>query len=76
VDASQRQLQLFADAVAHDLRAPLRSIRELLGPARTPCRGRSTTPTATTSAVSALPPSAMSGLLAQLSELSAVTRAN
>ncbi|RNF83674.1 sensor histidine kinase [Montanilutibacter psychrotolerans] len=26
LDASQRQLQLFADAVAHDLRAPLRSI--------------------------------------------------
>ena len=26
LEASQRQLQLFADAVAHDLRAPLRSI--------------------------------------------------
>lgn len=26
LDASQQQLQLFADAVAHDLRAPLRSI--------------------------------------------------
>lgn len=31
LEASQRQLQLFADAVAHDLRAPLRSIENFSG---------------------------------------------
>lgn len=30
-EASRRQLQLFADAVAHDLRAPLRSIQSFSG---------------------------------------------
>ena len=30
-DASDRQLQMFADAVAHDLRAPLRSIESFSG---------------------------------------------
>ena len=30
-DASERQLQMFADAVAHDLRAPLRSIESFSG---------------------------------------------
>jgi PAS domain S-box-containing protein len=31
LEAAQRQLQLFADAVAHDLRAPLRSIESFSG---------------------------------------------
>ena len=75
LDASNRQLQLFADAVAHDLRAPLRSIESfsaLLGE-RAAERLNETDRDYLTRIRAAA--SRMTGLLAALTELSHVTRA-
>ncbi|MEH6418254.1 sensor histidine kinase [Pseudomonas sp. CGJS7] len=76
LDASNRQLQLFADAVAHDLRAPLRSIESfsaLLGE-RAGERLNETDRDYLARIRAAA--SRMTGLLAALTELSHVTRAD
>ena len=75
LDASRRQLQLFADAVAHDLRAPLRSIESFsaLLADRAGERLDDTDRDYLTRIRAAA--SRMSGLLSALNDLSYVTRA-
>jgi len=74
LDASQ-QLQLFADAVAHDLRAPLRSIESFSGLLSTRAADRlDDTDRDYLQRIRAAAKS-MSGLLVALSELSGATRA-
>lgn len=75
LDVSQRQLQLFADAVAHDLRAPLRSIESFSGllAARAADRLDDTDRDYLHRIRAAA--KRMGGLLAALSELSGATRA-
>lgn len=75
LDASRRQLQLFADAVAHDLRAPLRSIESFsaLLADRAGERLDETDRDYLTRIRAAA--SRMSGLLSALNDLSYVTRA-
>ncbi|MET4729092.1 PAS domain S-box-containing protein [Lysobacter enzymogenes] len=75
LDASHRQLQLFADAVAHDLRAPLRSIESFsaLLADRAGERLNETDRDYLTRIRAAA--TRMTGLLAMLTELSHVTRA-
>lgn len=75
VAESQRQLQLFADAVAHDLRAPLRSIESFSGLLATRAAERLDDTDRDYLGRIRAAARRMSGLLAQLSELSAVTRA-
>ncbi|HEY0505145.1 MAG TPA: PAS domain S-box protein [Lysobacter sp.] len=74
-DASNRQLQLFADAVAHDLRAPLRSIESFsaLLADRADDRLDDTDRDYLSRIRSAA--ARMSGLLSALNDLSYVTRA-
>ena len=75
LDAAQRQLQLFADAVAHDLRAPLRSIESFSGLLASRAGERlDATDQDYLSRIRAAA-SRMSGLLGALSELSRATRA-
>ncbi|MGO1073511.1 sensor histidine kinase [Lysobacter sp. CA199] len=76
LDASNRQLQLFADAVAHDLRAPLRSIESfsaLLGERAVERLNETDRDYLARIRAAA---SRMTGLLAALTELSHVTRAD
>ena len=75
LDASRRQLQLFADAVAHDLRAPLRSIESfsaLLADRAGELLDDTDRDYLTRIRAAA---SRMSGLLSALNDLSYVTRA-
>lgn len=75
LDASRRQLQLFADAVAHDLRAPLRSIESFSALLADRAGERlDDTDRDYLSRIRAAA-SRMSGLLSALSDLSYVTRA-
>ena len=75
LDASQRQLQWFADAVAHDLRAPLRSIESFSGLLASRATQRlDDTDRDYLQRIRAAAKS-MSGLLVALSELAGATRA-
>lgn len=75
LDASRRQLQLFADAVAHDLRAPLRSIESFSALLADRAGERlDDTDRDYLSRIRAAA-SRMSGLLSALNDLSYVTRA-
>jgi len=75
VVASQRQLQLFVDAVAHDLRAPLRSIESFSGLLATRSADRLDDTDRDYLGRIRAAATRMTGLLASLSELSAVTHA-
>ncbi len=75
LDASQRQLQLFADAVAHDLRAPLRSIESFSGLLASRSADRLDDTDRDYLGRIRAAAERMGGLLAALSELSGVTRA-
>ncbi|MHB8913238.1 MAG: sensor histidine kinase [Lysobacter sp.] len=75
LEASQRQLQLFADAVAHDLRAPLRSIESFSGLLATRAADRLDDTDRDYLQRIRVAANNMSGLLVALSELSGVTRA-
>ena len=75
LDASHRQQQLFADAVAHDLRAPLRSIESFSGLLATRSVDRLDDTDRDYLGRIRAAAQRMSGLLASLSELSGVTRA-
>ncbi len=75
LDASHRQLQLFADAVAHDLRAPLRSIESFSALLADRAAERLSDTDRDYLARIRAAASRMTGLLAALTELSHVTRA-
>lgn len=75
LDASNRQLQLFADAVAHDLRAPLRSIESFSALLSERAGERLDETDRDYLARIRAAASRMTGLLAALTELSHVTRA-
>lgn len=75
LDASHRQLQLFADAVAHDLRAPLRSIESFSALLNERAGERLNETDRDYLARIRAAASRMTGLLAALTELSNVTRA-
>ncbi|MGH8083437.1 MAG: sensor histidine kinase [Lysobacter sp.] len=75
LDASNRQLQLFADAVAHDLRAPLRSIESFSALLVERAVERLSETDRDYLARIRAAASRMTGLLAALTELSHVTRA-
>jgi len=75
LDASHRQLQLFADAVAHDLRAPLRSIESFSALLADRAGERLNDTDRDYLARIRAAASRMTGLLAMLTELSHVTRA-
>ena len=75
LEASQRQLQLFADAVAHDLRAPLRSIDNFSGLLATRAGERLDETDRDYLQRIRAAAKGMSGLLVALSELSGATRA-
>lgn len=75
IAASQQQLQLFADAVAHDLRAPLRSIESFSGLLASRSMDRLDDTERDYLGRIRAAASRMGGLLAELSELSSVTRA-
>lgn len=74
LDASHRQLQLFADAVAHDLRAPLRSIESFSALLNERAAERLNETDRDYLARIRAAASRMTGLLAALTELSHVTR--
>lgn len=75
LNASQRQLQLFADAVAHDLRAPLRSIASFSALLAERAGDRLDDTERNYLGRIRAAAERMSGLLLSLSELSGVTRA-
>lgn len=75
LDASHRQLQLFADAVAHDLRAPLRSIESFSALLADRAGERLNETDRDYLARIRAAATRMTGLLAMLTELSHVTRA-
>lgn len=75
LDASNRQLQLFADAVAHDLRAPLRSIESFSALLSERAGERLNETDRDYLGRIRAAASRMTGLLAALTELSNVTRA-
>lgn len=75
LDASHRQLQLFADAVAHDLRAPLRSIESFSALLVDRAGERLNETDRDYLARIRAAATRMTGLLAMLTELSHVTRA-
>lgn len=75
IAASQRQLQLFADAVAHDLRAPLRSIESFSGLLASRSMDRLDDTDRDYLGRIRAAANRMGGLLVELSELSGVTRA-
>lgn len=75
LDASHRQLQLFADAVAHDLRAPLRSIESFSALLADRAGERLNETDRDYLGRIRAAASRMTGLLAMLTELSHVTRA-
>lgn len=75
LDASQRQLQLFADTVAHDLRAPLRSIESFSGLLAIRAADRFDDTDRDYLGRIRAAAKRMGGLLAALSELSGATRA-
>lgn len=75
LEASNRQLQLFADAVAHDLRAPLRSIESFSGLLADRAGERLDDTDRDYLGRIRAAASRMTGLLAELNELSHVTRA-
>lgn len=76
LDASQRQLQLFADAVAHDLRAPLRSIESFAGLLADRAADRLDTTDHDYLRRIRAATASMGGLLKALGELSGATRAD
>lgn len=73
-DASNQQLQLFADAVAHDLRAPLRSIESFSALLADRASGRLDDTDRDYLARIRSAAARMSGLLSALNDLSYVTR--
>ncbi|HZX78609.1 sensor histidine kinase [Lysobacter sp.] len=75
LDASRRQLQLFADAVAHDLRAPLRSIESFSALLADRAGERLDDTDRDYLVRIRAAASRMSGLLSALNDLSYVTRA-
>ncbi|MFC3552326.1 ATP-binding protein [Lysobacter cavernae] len=75
LDASHRQLQLFADAVAHDLRAPLRSIESFSGLLADRAQERLDDTDRDYLARIRAAAARMTALLSALNELSYVTRA-
>lgn len=75
LDASNRQLQLFADAVAHDLRAPLRSIESFSALLNDRAAERLNETDRDYLARIRAAAARMTSLLAALTELSNVTRA-
>src|SRR5688572_2932736 len=75
-DVSNRQLQLFADAVAHDLRAPLRSIESFSALLADRANERLDDTDRDYLARIRAAAARMSGLLSSLNDLSYVTRAD
>ena len=75
LDASQRQLQMFADAVSHDLRAPLRSIESFSARLAEHLGGHADPSAHDYLGRIRAAASRMNGLLAALSDLSYATRA-
>jgi PAS domain S-box-containing protein len=75
-DVSNRQLQLFADAVAHDLRAPLRSIESFSALLADRANDRLDDTDRDYLARIRAAAARMSGLLTSLNDLSYVTRAD